>query len=228
MFEPSTDAEILAASRNSLAVLGGGYQRRSNGDLEYAGERPGPGWHVHGWFARQLTILIEGEVCSLTLWKRRWLDVARGATCHSRPADELGRTRFCGVIVVLKLWAWLSSNVGLCHYDEVSVGLERHGSRRSVQRWLARALPHALRIQQHIRGAIIERSEPRPVEQMFPRGLSPPDGLLRRRWQDPNAVVMLWRGLALLLGGASRFDVPTTVLLAEARGRRTADEKPVL
>jgi hypothetical protein len=129
---------------------------------------------------------------------------------------------------MLKLWAWLTSDVGLCHYDEVSVGLKKHGSHRSVQRWLARALPHALKIQQHIREAIIERSEPRPMEQMFPRGLSPPEGLLRRRWQDPHAVVTLWRGLALLLGGASRLDVPTTVLLAEARGRWTAAETPVL
>jgi len=51
----------------------------------------------------------------------------------------------------------------------------------------------------------------------FPGGLSPPEGLLGRPWQDREAIVTLWRGFALLLGGADVLGVPLIALLAEAR-----------
>lgn len=44
-------------------------------------------------------------------------------------------------------------------------------------RWLRRALPVAAATQHALRHAIIERSEPRPVEMPFLRGLAPPTSL---------------------------------------------------
>jgi hypothetical protein len=230
VLEAPTDAEIAAAARNSLAVVGGaGYRWRDSETLEYPGERPGLGWHRHGWFRRELALLIDGDARCVPLYKQRWLDAATGRTRHSRPPDEVGRTGVCALIVALRLWAWLSSESGGVHtFTDVIPSLDSQGSRRTVQRWLQRALPQALRIQQSLRSAVIERSEPRPVEQLFPRGLSPPAGLVRRRWRDPQAVRSLWQGLAWLFGGAIELAVPTAVLLAEARGRWTAHKNSVL
>ena len=57
---------------------------------------------------------------------------------------------------------------GLQRYEEVAAGLDRVVSPRTAQRWLGRAVTQALVIQQAIRAAVIERSEPRPVEHRFP------------------------------------------------------------
>ena len=102
---------------------------------------------------------------------------------------------------------------------EVSHALDDYPSSRTVQRWLRRASHKALEIQQTIRNALIERCEPRPVEHIFPRGLSPPESLTRRRWRDPEPVATLHRALTILFAGAIKLELPTAVLLAEARGR---------
>ena len=198
------------------------YQVRSNGDLEFRGERPGSGWHGHGFFPRWLWMLVNGGVCRKRIWKCRWLlpgKGKRGRTCHSRPPDELPRLGFCTLVIVLKVWSWLERVESWQQAQEVHDQLHQCGDHRSVQRWLRRLLPHAMAIQQAIRLAVIERCEPRPVEQLFPSGLSPPAHLSRRPWRDPSGTHKLWRALALLLGGAIELSVPTTVLLAEARGR---------
>ena len=216
---PPTDEQIAAASRNSLAVLGGGYVVGDDGVLEFPGERPGVGWHVHGWLERRLWILVSGVPQRRRLRKRRWLCVATGGTCHSRPPDEWGAAYFCWLFVLLKLWPWLNGGAGLHNTDEVSHALDEHACRRSVQRWLRRASEKALEIQQAIRNALIERCEPRPVEHLFPGGLSPPESLTRRRWREPESVACLHRALTMLFAGAVELGTPTTVLLAEARGR---------
>lgn len=207
------------ASHNSLAVLGGGYVVADDGVLEYPGERPGVEWHVHGWLERWLWILAAGVPERRRLRKRRWLCPSTGKTCHSRPPDEWGSTYFCWLFVLLKLWPWLNGGGGLHNAGEVSHALDDHGCSRTVQRWLQRACEQALEIQQAIRGALIERCEPRPVEHIFPRGLSPPESLTRRRWKEPELVTTLHRALTMLFVGAVELGIPTAVLLAEARGR---------
>jgi hypothetical protein len=216
---PPSDEQIAAASRNSLAVLGGDYAVGADGVLEFLGERPGAGWHVHGWLERWLWVLVEGVIDRRRVRKRRWLCVATGRTCHSRPPDEWGSAHFCFLIVVLKLWPWLNGDVGLLNADEVDHAFDDHGCSRSVQRWLQRASAQALELQQAIRSALIERCEPRPVEHLFPGGLSPPESLVRRRWKEPDSVGKLHRALSMLFAGAVKLGTPTTVLLAEARGR---------
>jgi hypothetical protein len=215
---PSNDL-IAAASRNSLAVLGGDYVVGADGVVVFPGKRPGVGWHVHGWLERWLWILVEGVPERRRVRKRRWLYVSTGRTCHSRPPDEWGPVQFCFLIVVLKLWPWLNGDVGLHNTSEVDHALDDHGCSRTVQRWLRRASAQALELQQAIRSALIERCEPRPVEHLFPGGLSPPELLTRRRWKEPDLVGTLHRALAMLFAGAVKLSIPTSVLLAEARGR---------
>lgn len=88
-----------------------------------------------------------------------------------------------------------------------------------MQRWLARVAPHGERLQGVLRTAVLERSEPRPMEGLFPGGLSPPDGIRRRRWKDPRATYRLATALAFLVHGAAALSISTTVLLAEAHRR---------
>lgn len=196
------------------------YQRRAGGELQFDGERPGPGWHAHGYFAVQRFVLAQGEVRRVRLWKQRWFHPGEKRSCHSRPPDELAGVGVCTLILVLLLWSWLDGDRGLLTSEPVLPDLSHCASTRTVQRWFRRLLPDAMSIQQAIRLALIERSEPRPVEQMFPSGLPPPAGLVRRLRRGPSAeFVRLWRALALLLGGAIKLDVQVAVLLAEARGR---------
>lgn len=132
--------------------------------------------------------------------------------------------RVNALVVVLKLWGWLSGTGGLHAYAEVHPSLRALGSPRTVQRWLSRALPKALKTQDVLRRAVIEFHESQPEKTLFPGGLSPPDDLHCRPWQDHDAIVTLWRGLALLLGGAWKLQVSPLRLLVEARRRWTEPE----
>lgn len=218
-------AGLRPAELDSLYSVAGVYSRRVGGDLQYSGERPGPDWHVHGYFPKGLWMLREGRLVFRSVWKRRWQRIGTKTTCHSRPPDDLPFVQFCTLIVVLKLWSWLSSGVGLHHKYQSPDPLPA-GSKRTVQRWLRRSLPRSEDIQQAIRLAVIERSEPRPVERLFPRGLSPPAELVRRPWKDPDAVVTLWRALAFTIYGEELLHTPVAVLLAEARGRWSGHDLP--
>jgi len=202
-----------------LSVAGGVYGRRRDGDLTYEGPRPGEGWHRHGSFRRRLLTVVGGSLTRVFVQKQRWLEVATGRTCHSRPPDDLPWLHFCSLVIALRLWSWLDGGRGMASAPSVVVDAQDRPCPRTVQRWLARALPHGMEFQQAIRLSIIERCEPRPVETLFPGGLSPPGHMLRRPWRDPPALDKLWRALAMLLGGALGLCVPAAVLLAEARGR---------
>lgn len=210
---------------SSLFVASGLYVRGPGGDLGYEGVRPGADWHSHGHFARRRWMLDRGRLVRRRLWKARWLDPASGTTCHSRPPDEAGAVWSCTLIIALKLWAWLDGG-GLLTSRDVVEDLEGHPSTRTVQRWLGRALGHSLELLHYVRIAVIERCEPRPVEHLFPSGLSPPVGLGRRRWRRPTETGHLWLALAWLFGGAVALSLPASVLLAEARGRKSATETP--
>ena len=214
--------KLREAASSSLFGVGQVYTRRSNGDLQFTGARPGPGWQGHGYFSRRLWVLQTGELKRVWLWKHRWLHPAWG-TCHSRPPDEMGQLSVCVLVYVLAIFGWLSAPYGLQNHEPIVFDLKTTPSRRTLQRWLQHALPRALETQQAYRLAVIERCEPRPVESLFPRGLSPPEWP-RRLWRDPPLVVSLWRAYALILGAAVTLRLPAALLLAEAHGRE-ADAK---
>jgi hypothetical protein len=216
-YAPECLHQVIASS---LAFCTDIYRTRSGGELQFEGERPGPGWHSHGYFAVLRWMLVQGEVERIRLWKHRWFHPGEKRSCHSRPPDELAGAGVCTLILVLLLWAWLDGERGLLTCEPVLPELSACASPRTVQRWSRRLVPDAMAIQQAIRLALIHRSEPRPVEQLFPSGLPPPAGLKKRLRRGPSAdFVRLWRAIALLLGGATKLDVQVAVLLAEARGR---------
>jgi hypothetical protein len=204
-----------------LLLGGGGYRKRTNGDLEYRGCRPGQAWRGHGFFSRKLTILQAGELKQVRLWKQRWWHPTKG-TCHSRPPDEMGRVRVCALVYVVALFGWLAAPAGLHTHEPIFADLKGLPSTRTLQRWLRRELSDPLKTQQAYRLAVIERCEPRPVETLFVGGLSPPPWH-RRPWRDPPLVASLWRAYALILGAAVKLCIPAAVLLAEARGKDSAD-----
>jgi hypothetical protein len=211
----------------SLFIAGGVYRRRGDGDLQYDGSRPSPEMHAHGYFERQLWMLDlnAAGLVRKRIWKRRWLDPEVGTTCHSRPPDDAASVWSCTLIIVLRLWSWLDSERGQHSAPAVVPELEEHPSERTVARWWARAIRRAPDLVQTIRHAVIERSEPRPVEHLFPTGLSPPEDLLHRRWlSDAATISQIWTAFAWLFVGATELAVPAALLLAEARGRKGATE----
>lgn len=206
----------------------GRYRRLGEGVYAFDGERPGPRWHAHGWFARFLFILTIHRLERIVLRKRRWRDPTTGQTRSSRSPAECGAVSFSALVIVVALWRWLDGEAGLLHRDGPLQAAWQRVSGRTVQRWKARAQRWAMEFQQAVRRALIERSEPRPLELLSSSGLSPPAGLGCRHRADPHAAVVLWRGLALVLGGAIELDVPATLLLAEARGRGSrTDSLPI-
>jgi hypothetical protein len=209
-----------------LLLDGGVYRRRADGSLLHDGQRPGPGWHAHGYQRRLLAALANGA--RVVLFKRRWKRVAAGTprTCHSRPPDDLASVWFSAAVVLLKLWAWLDGDAGLHAYEEPPAVQRLGGSRRTVQRWMRRALPLASETLQAVRRAVMERSEPRPMEQLFPGGLPPPESLRRRRaWAQPSPASILRQACTLVVVGALGLNVSAPVLLAEARGRQATPTK---
>ena len=214
--------------RDSLFALGGIYTPLGNGEYVYYGERPDADWHGHGYFPKTLTMLAGGKPIKIRLRKHRWRLDGTNTTCHSRPPNDPILIRFCTLIVFLRVWAWVSSEAGFQKRKEIYEGLEECGSDRTVQRWTARALDNAMEIQQAIRLAIIEESEPRPVESLFAGGLSPPDAVIKRRWRSPSDVETLWRAYTMLLVGARKLAQHASYLLAEARRRWPKAEEKTL
>jgi len=208
-------------------LIAAGVYRWRGEALEYVGERPGSGWHVHGWCSRWLDVLDGAEVRRVRLHKSRWRLGRRGPTCHSRPPDERAFIGLSSLLIVIKLAGWLDGQGGLHSRAPTKGAVSIDVAPRTMLRWLRRALPRAMAIQQAIREAVIERYEPRPIEQMFPSGLPPPDGLLRRRWKEAAATVTLWRGFALLFGAAIELDINPALILAEARGRMRNPDFPL-
>jgi len=221
-----TVAELRERRWESLFLQGAGYRRRGK-DLQFDGKRPGPEWVAHGYFPRSMRVMGEGGLQRIRLWKRRWLHKQTGRTCHSRPPDEMGRLTVCSLTFALLVFAWLAASGGAAQHEAAAPSLEQATSRRTLQRWVQRTAARAMESQQAIRLAIIERSEPRPLERLFAGGLSPPERLEKRPWRDPPAVKILWRGLAMLLSAAGTLNVPPSILLAEARGRSATPEKPL-
>lgn len=213
--------------RDSLFVAAGIYAASGNGEYVFYGERPGAGWHGHGYFEKTLTMLAGGEPVAVRLRKHRWLDTTTGMTCHSRPPDDPELLRFCTLIVFLRVWAWVNSPVGFHRRREVHEGLESGcGSDRTVQRWASRAMSEAMEIQQAIRLSIMEESEPRPVESLFRGGLSPPDAVMKRSWRSLSAIEILWRAYAMLLVAARKLAKHASCLLAGARRRWPTTKAP--
>lgn len=208
-------------ARSAVLKIGAGligrYTSGPDGQFQFEGPRPGPGWHRHDWRPRRLTFVRDGGLAEAVVARRRWLLFGTTETRVDRTPDEVGAARTVTLLMLLKIAAWLLSGVGLHTHDDPVDPTERAGSPRTMQRWLHRLLPDAVHLQGALRTAVIERSEPHPIEQLFPGGVSPPEAIRCRRWKDPVATYRLATALAFLVHGAVALSTSVTVLLAEAQ-----------
>jgi hypothetical protein len=198
--------------------LVGRYPRRG-GIWLWEGARPGPGWHRHDWRPLRLPCIGLNGVWKQVIYRRRWRLAGTGRTVQDRCPDEVLGARVSVLVLLVKLWVYLSSGRGVQTYDEVVEDLEGIGARRTVQRWLGGLAPRGLELQQALRTAVIERLEPRSVEDLFPGGVSPPWSIGCRRWKGLAQVYSLATALTFLFAGAFALQTPATVLLAEAHRR---------
>jgi hypothetical protein len=212
-------AQRLGCSLFRVVARSDVYRRRPNGDLQYDGERPGPDWISHGYFCSAPLMLEDGCPRPQVVWKHRWRLAGTNHTCHSRPPDLPVGFQCCLLLVAVKLWSWLEAGHGLHTSKERFPALNDVISSRTKQRWLRRLRPHARRIEQASRLAVINESESRPLERLFPSGLAPPEKLRRKHWLDASSVCALWTALALLFGASDVLNKPLVTLLAETRRR---------
>lgn len=220
--EATPEVSDYELCRDSVCVVAGIYIVGSDGSLRFDGERPGSDWHAHGWFSKRLTILQDGEPAKVTLRKRRWRLYGTNTTCHSRPPDDPKFVRFCTLIIVLRIWAWIGSQCGFDNRAELWPELQEGcGCDSSVRRLAQRAVRNAEAVQHAIRHALlsVRRTEPRPEQDPLQRGRAPPGHVTCRRWQHPLAVETLWRAIAILLEVSRVAELSVALLLAEARRR---------
>ena len=138
--------------------------------------------------------------------------------------DDIASIWFCSLILVISLHSYIESEQGIYHREIPLEALEDSPSERTIQRWMRRALSQSDESMQAIRHAVIERSEPRPVETFVKGGLSPPHLPRQRYWKQPTRVSSIRTGFKFLFAGAECFDLPICILLAEARGRLLKDK----
>ncbi len=198
--------------QDGLVILDGRYRRSGSAYVFLASRPPGP-WHAHGTTPRRLLTVIGGRPVRVLIHKPRWKHARTGVTMHSRPRDEVWGSSACTLVLMLTLWAWLSSPSGL---HRVRSPLHDVTSSRTVQRWFRRALALAPATEHAFRFEAIEISEPRPLESLFDSGLSPP---ALSRWRSPSSVQRLHRAFAYIIHGSRVFQRCAARLLAGARGR---------
>jgi len=216
--------KIIDLICDGLSVLSSMYEQHPDGSLKYNGTRPGTEWHGHGYFPRKIRTLQAGALKTVKVWKHRWIHVKTGQTQHSRPPDDIASVWFCSLIVVLSLHSYIESEQGIYNREIPLEALEDSPSERTIQRWMQRALSQSDQSMQALRRAVIERSEPRPVENIVRGGLSPPHLPRQRYWKQPTRVSFIRSGFTFLFAGAQYFDLPISILLAEARGRLLSEK----
>jgi hypothetical protein len=119
------------------------------------------------------------------------------------------------MVIVIVLWSYLDGKRGL--RSCIPGQLSDDTTARSVARYLKRAKSVCLKTQQAIREVLIETKEPRPWEECFFSGLSPPESLIGRHRRDPSQAVILWRALAMLLRGSKTLSASPCLLMARAK-----------
>jgi hypothetical protein len=130
--------------------------------------------------------------------------------------DVLPNVAACTLVIVALLWAYLQSDRGM--HKCIPQELEDAAGPTTLARYLKRAKAACMETQQAIREVLIEIKEPRPWDESFAQGLSPPAGLIKRH-RDPSAVSILWRALAMLLIGSKALSTAPCLLMARARSK---------
>ena len=177
-------------------------------------------YHAHGSFLRWLTTCVGTAIRRVRLRKPRWKCLSCGHTFSRHPPEGLAHKPTCNFLIVVFLWTYLASPAGL--YGCLPGELADSVSERTLARHLKRAKEAAEETQQFIREVLIEKREPRPVEDLFQGGLDPPESLLKKQRREPEKASTLYRALVMLLAGAKALDIDPRTLLAWANRRSQA------
>ena len=130
------------------------------------------------------------------------------------PPDVIAHIPICTLVIVALLWSYLQGQSGI--HNSIPPELEGAAEPRTLARYLRRAKAVCLETQQAVREVLIETIEPRPWEQCFAQGRSPPERLIKRH-RNPSQAGMLWRALAMLLSGSETLSANPSLLMARAR-----------
>jgi len=171
-------------------------------------------FHAHGRYRRCLTTLRNWTLIRIQVWKHRWLCLCCGRTMSNGLPDVLPYKRVCTLVIVALLWTYLQGQRGI--HSCIPQELEGAAAPRSLARHLRRAKAVCLETQQAIREAVLEIKEPRPWDECFAEGLSPPERLIKRH-RRPSPVSTLWRALAMLLISSETLSATPCLLMARAR-----------
>ena len=128
-------------------------------------------YHSHGGFLRWLRTFVDGRIDRIRLRKPRYLCLTCHQTFSLDPPEVLPYKRYSSFLIVLCLWSYLVSMAGMHHCLPGAVSEDI--SARTVARHLSLAKALAVETQQAIREVLIRKTEPRPVEDLFPGGLDP-------------------------------------------------------
>lgn len=180
-------------------------------------------YHSHGGFLRWLKTLVDGGIERIRLRKPRFLCLTCGKTFSLHPPETIPRKSYCSFLIILFLWSYLTSSEGMhqCLPGEFSEDV----SARTVARYLWSARRVATETQQFIREVLIQKIEPRPVEELFPGGLDPPESLRRKQSKEPDTAWSLWRALHMLRQGAQAIPIDPRTLLAWANQTSQAKKR---
>ena len=208
---------------------------RSGGIYVYRGEAPEAcprcgsrrgRYHSHGGFLRWLRTFVDGRIDRIRLRKPRYLCLTCHQTFSLDPPEVLPYKRYSSFLIVLCLWSYLVSMAGMHHCLPGAVSEDI--SARTVVRHLSLAKALAVETQQAIREVLIRKTEPRPVEDLFPGGLDPPESLRRKQSKEPDTAGMLWRALSMLRQGAQALSIDPRTLLAWAQQSSRAKKRSFL
>ena len=177
-------------------------------------DRDSGSFHAHGRYKRWLLTFKNRGLTRVRVWKHRWLCLCCGRTMSTGPPDVLPNVAACSLVIVALLWAYLESDSGI-HWC-IPQKLDKAATPRTLARYLKRAKAVCMETQQAIREVLIEIKEPRPWDESFAQGLSPPEKLIKRH-RDPSPVGILWRALAMLLIGSETLSANPCLLMARAR-----------
>ena len=183
-------------------------------------------YHAHGGFHRWFTTYVGKVIKKIRLRKPRWKCLSCNHTFSLHPPQGIEYKSVCNFVVVLLLWNYLAGGAGL--HNCIPGEMAEVRSVRTLARYLKAAKAAAMGTQQFIREVLIEKTEPRPVEDLFPGGLDPPESLLRKQRNDPTRAITLWRGLSMLYHGAKALILDPRTLLAWARKRSRHTNQPFL
>ena len=145
---------LRAIAASGLAALRLVATARPDGTWYFRGERPGPDWHAHGVLIVQPRDLRDGALPSIRVAKQRWKNAKTGATCHSRPPDDVGR-RYTATVIALALFVWIDAGIGLLAHTRLFPAFDRIHD-RTLLRWLKAAAPCGRTLQTAVRRALID------------------------------------------------------------------------